>query len=100
MRWRKTSNLIIAIILSIAYTIVSFLNIIGPLHMDATGTMNEPGPLSVYTIIYWLVSLAVTWGIYFYWRKKPELLFFTLLILGIVIIVAEIFLWGWMGSAS
>ena len=98
MRWKKISNIITAYILSIAYTIVTLLNIIGPMHMNDQGTINYAGHLTFYSIIYWIISLAITWGIYFLLRKKPEILFFTLIILGMLIIIAENFLWASMGS--
>lgn len=97
MRWKKKSNFIIACVLSLAYTIVTLLNIIGPLHINRLGTINTLGPLSAYSVIYWFLSLVITWGVYFYLRKKPETLFFTLIIMGIIIIIVENFLWGWMG---
>lgn len=98
MRWKKVSNLITAIILSLAFAIVTLLNIIGPLHMNAQGSMNTLGMLSVYSFIYFIISLIILWSIYFYLKHKPEFLFFTLIILGIIIIIVENFLWAWMGS--
>ena len=98
MKWKGTSNLIIAIILTLAYCMVTFLNIIGPLHTNDMGTINKLGPLAVYSIIYFIIALMVTWGIYFLLRKKHEILFFVLIIVGIIFIIAENFLWGWMGS--
>ena len=98
MRWKKVSDLIVAIILSIAYTIATLLNVIGPLHMNDTGGMNALGALAVYSIIYWLIALIITWGLYFYLKKKTEALFFILIIVGIALIILENFLWGWMGS--
>lgn len=98
MRWKRISNLILVVILSIAYTIVTLLNIIGPLHMNETGQMNELGMLAFLSILYWIFSLIITWGVYFYLKKKAEILFFTLIILGIGIIIIENFLWAWMGS--
>lgn len=99
MIWkRKNSNLIVAAILSLAYTIVTLLNIIGPLHVNATGQVNQIGWLAGVSILYWVAALVITWGTYFILRKKPEILFFTLIVMGIVIIVFENYLWGLMGS--
>lgn len=98
MRWKKTSNFIIAILFTIAFTITTLLNIIGPLHMNATGSMNTLGFLSLYSFIYYLCSLLLLWAVYFYLRHKPEWLFFVLVSMGIIIIVAENYLWGSMGS--
>ncbi|OGT36462.1 MAG: hypothetical protein A3F11_11780 [Gammaproteobacteria bacterium RIFCSPHIGHO2_12_FULL_37_14] len=98
MRWQKRSNLIIVIILSFAFTIATLLNIIGPLHTDATGKINTSIALSIYSFIYFIVSLSIIWGLYFYLKNKPKLLFYLLIILGIIIIIIENFLWGWMGS--
>ena len=98
MKWKRKSNFIIVLILSIAYTITTILNIIGPLHINNTGSINKLGALSIYSIIYWIIALLFTWVVYFSLRKKPEFLFFTLIILGITIIIAENFMWGWMGS--
>lgn len=99
MIWkRKGSNLIVAIILSIAYVIVTFLNVIGPFHINAVGNINIPGMLPFYSIIYLLISLLITWSLYFYLKEKPEILFFLLMILGILIIFIEIFIWGSVGS--
>ncbi|EKD70658.1 MAG: hypothetical protein ACD_46C00456G0004 [uncultured bacterium] len=98
MHWKKFSNFIIAIILTIAFTITTLLNVIGPLHIDATGKIYEPGPILIYSIIYYIVSLFILWGTYFYFKKKHELLFFTLIILGIVIIIGENFIWAKLGT--
>lgn len=98
MKWKSIGNLITIIILSIAYTIVTLLNVIGPLHTNETGNINPLSAITVYSIIYWIVALIVTWSVYFYMRNKPEILFFTLVILGIAIIITEVFLWGWTGS--
>jgi hypothetical protein len=99
MRWKKArSNIIVTIILSIAYVIVTLLNIIGPLHMDSTGGINPLGALSLVSLLYLGFALAFTWLLYFSLRQKAELLFFLLIISGIVLIVFENFLWGWMGS--
>lgn len=97
MRWSKSFNFVIVIILSIIYTVVTLLNIMGPLHMNATGAITKPGLLSIYSIIFWLFSLLMTWLVYFLLRNKSEALFFILIILGIVLIIAENFLWAWMG---
>jgi len=98
MKWKKKSNIIIVIILTIIYTIVTLLNIIGPLHINTVGSFNTLGNLAVYSIIYWIASLIITWGIYFTLRKKPEILFFTLIIIGIALIIIENFLWAGYGS--
>jgi hypothetical protein len=97
MRWKRKSNIIIAYILTIIYTIVTLLNLIGPLHMNGVGTINKEGALAEYSILYWVVSLLITWGIYFSLRKKPEALFFILIVLGIALIIAENFLWAIIG---
>lgn len=99
MKWKSKPNFPIALILSLAYSIVTLLNIIGPLHMNAQGNINQPGALSLASFFYFLVSLGITWGLYAFLRKKPEVLFFTLIIVGIFLIFLEIFLWGWMGSS-
>ncbi len=98
MRWKKNANIIIVCILSLAYTIVTLLNIIGPLHMNAAGSMNQLGMLSIYSLVYCGLALLLTWTIYFKFNDKPELLFFLLMILGIAIIILEVFIWGLMGS--
>lgn len=99
MKWRKkASNIIIASILSIAYIVVTLLNIIGPLHINQTGNINPLGALSYYSVVYLIFSLALTWGLYYSLRKKPELLFFILIIVGIALIIFANFLWGWIGS--
>jgi len=99
MLWkRRESNLIVVSLLSIAYTVVTLLIIIGPLHMNSTGGINHMGKLAICGVVYWIMSLLVSWGLYFAFRKDPEPLFFTLLALGIALIVAEVYLWGIMGS--
>lgn len=99
MRWKKASDTIVAVILSIAYTIVTLMNIIGPLHItDTGGVMNPLGSVAVYSIIFWVFALIITWGVYFYLRKKPGLIYFILIAIGIVLIILEVFLWGWLGS--
>jgi hypothetical protein len=98
MRWKKrSSNLIVVSILSIAYTIVTLLIIIGPLHVNSAGNMYHLSAETVYALIFWLVALTSSWVIYLGLRNRPELLFFTLILSAIVIIIAEVFLWGWLG---
>ena len=95
MIWKKRhSNLIVVAVLSIAYTIVGLLVTIGPLHMNNTGEINQLGFNFVYIVAYWLLALAVSWGLYFVLRNKPEICFFTLIVAGIAIIITEVFLWG------
>lgn len=96
-RWKKLSNLIIALILTITFAITTFLNLIGPIHMNASGSFNGPGSLSIYSLIYFIFSFALLWGLYFSLRSKPELLFFLLIIFGIVVIVVDNFLWATVG---
>jgi len=99
MKWKKkASNFIVVVILSLAYTIVTLLNIIGPLHANLSGGINHLGWLAVYSVIYLVAALVVSWGLYFNLKNKPEFLFFTLIILGIVIIIVEVFIWGFIGS--
>lgn len=97
MRWKRISNIIVASILTIVYFVVTALNVIGPLHINNAGTINKIGPLAEYSVLYLFAALIITWGVYFYLKTKPEILFFTLIILGIVIIIAENFLWAWIG---
>lgn len=93
MRWKKNSNFIIVVILSIAYTYVAFLNIMGPLHppiISIKGPEDHPG----FALIYWIIALAVTWSIYYFLRKRPGLFAtLVLIIVGIAFIFAGIFLW-------
>ena len=98
MKWKINSNLIVILVFSIAYTVVTLLNIIGPLHMNSVGNINKLSAITVYSIIYWILALLISWVVYFRLRKKPEILFFTLLILGMSFIMLEVFLWGWIGS--
>jgi len=99
MVWKKKlSNIIVAALLSVAYTIVTLMNVIGPLHSNMSGEINQISSLAAYSVIYWLFSLAITWTLYFKFRSKPEFLFFTLIILGIALIIIEVFIWGAHGS--
>lgn len=91
MRWKKASNLIIAIILSLAFTIVIVLNSIDSMHIYKLRAV------SVYGCIYWILSLIILWGLYVYLRRNQELLFFVIIIVGIVLIILETILWGWVG---
>lgn len=95
--WKEFTNTIIVIILSVVYTVVTILNIIGPLHINKTGAINQPGILVLYSILFWVFSLLITWFVYFSLRKKPEASFFILIALGIVLVITENFLWGWTG---
>jgi hypothetical protein len=97
MRWKRISNFITVIILSGALVVTTLLNMIGPLHMNATGGMAQPDNLTIYSFLYLLGALALLWITYFILRHKPEILFFTLIISGIFLIIGENFLWAWMG---
>lgn len=99
MKWRNTTNLVISILLSFAYTVVTVLNIIGPLHMNKSGSINNlPKSLFVASLVYWIVSLLLTWFIYFLFKKYPEFLFFCLIFFGIFFIIFQNFVWAWIGS--
>lgn len=99
MRWKtKNSNVIVASLLSIIYTIVTLLVLIGPLHINSAGNINQLSALALYVIIYWFCAIMFTWFLFAAFRKKPEFLFFALMISSIVIIIIGIFLWGLVGS--
>jgi hypothetical protein len=98
MRWKSKPNFAIALILSFIYAIVTLLNIIGPMHMNAQGGMNSPGIVLYQSIVYLVMALVITWETYIILRDKPKALFFTLIILGIAFILTNIFLWGWVAS--
>ena len=99
MKWKiKESNFIVACLFSFAYTIVTLLVIIGPLHMNSTGNINSLDYLSLNIVFYWLGALVLNWSLYLWLRKKPEILFFTLILLGMAVIVLEVFIWAWVGS--
>ena len=98
MRWKKFSNFIIVIILSLAYVFITFMNVIGPLHMNAKGGMNGPGILPGYGMGYLIVSLVVTWTCYLYFQKKTETVFFLTLIVGIIFLIIGAFLWHLAGG--
>lgn len=93
MRWKRTSMFIIVMILSLAYTYVSFLNFIGPLHrpiLTIQGTEGHP----LFVVGYWLISLLISWGIYFKFRTKPSMWHtLILLLVGVALIFSGIFLW-------
>jgi hypothetical protein len=100
MIWKiKHSNFIIAIILTIVYTVTTLLNIIGPLHMNATGGMNEPGKLAAASVLYFFIAVTFTWVVYFLLRDKPKVLFFTLVISALCIIIFDNYLWSVWGSS-
>ena len=95
MKWKRhNANLIVVALLSLAYTIVTLMMIIAPLHMNSLGDMNQVSGYSLYAIAYWAFALAISWYVYIVLQHKPSLQFFTLMILGIVIIIVEIFLWS------
>lgn len=95
MKWKKQkSNLIVVSLLSIAYTIVTLMMIIAPLHMNSMGGVNQVSGHSLYAIVFWVFALVVSWYLYAALRHKPELLFFVLMMLGVVLIIAEIFLFS------
>lgn len=96
MRWKKVSNFILVIILTIAITITTLLNVIGPLHTNELGAINQLGAISLYSIIYFVFSISLLWGLYFYLKNKTELLFFILIVVGVLLIIAENFLWALM----
>jgi len=99
MKWKSKPNLLIALIFSFAYIIVTVLDVIGPLHINAQGDINRIGELSLFSFIYLLVAWVITWLLYFILHKKHEVLFFTLMIVGILLIILEPFLWGLLGSS-
>ncbi len=95
MRWKKQkSNLIVVSLLSIAYTIVTIMMLIAPMHMNSMGNINQVSGHALYAIMFWVLALVLSWYLYAVLRSKPELLFFVLMILGIVLIIAEIFMFG------
>lgn len=98
MKWKPaTANFQIVVILTICYTVVTMLNIIGPLHTDAAGEINQSWGLAILSILYWSIATFMTWAAYFFLQERPKVLFFTLMILGITVIVTQNFLWAWWG---
>ena len=94
MRWKKKANFILAVIFSFIYSGVTFLSMIGPLHINSIGGMNQINQHSVvYNIMYWMIALVLTWHLYFTFKNRPRLLFFTLIIVGISLIIGEDFVW-------
>jgi hypothetical protein len=96
MKWKKISNFILAIIFSVILAITTLLNILGPLHMNASGTVSHLGTLSIYSAIYFIFSLVLLWGLYFYLKEKTKILFFSLIVVGILLMIFENFLWAFM----
>lgn len=93
MRWNKMLTLIITVILSLAYAIVSLLNLIGPLHPRIASIK---GPLihPLLCLAYLVICLIISWSIYFYYRKKPSRFsFFLTVLVGIAFIFSGVFLW-------
>lgn len=99
MVWKKhKSNLIVAAFLSIIFTIETLLLVIGPLHIDSTGGMFTVSYETTSAVIFWIFALLLTWSFYFTFRKYPEFLFFLLIVYGITVIIAEIFMWAHFGT--
>lgn len=99
MIWKKRhSNLIVAIIFSIFFTITTLLLVIGPLHINAVGGMFSVSYETLSAVIFWALSVVLTWSFYFTFRSYPAFLFFLLMLYGIAIIIAEVFMWGHFGS--
>ena len=98
MRWKSKPNFAIALILSFIFIVMTLLDIIGPMHMNAQGGINPAGAFAVQSIIFLVMALVITWETYIILRDKPKASFFTLIIFGIAFILADIFLWGWLAS--
>lgn len=94
MRWKHVTNKIFVVILSLVYTIILLLNIIAPLHANAQGNINPLGMHTVYSIGAWALSLLITWCVYFFLNKKPEILFFVLVIFAVAAIILQNFFLG------
>ena len=91
MKWDKSSNYIIAVFFSIAYVLVTWLNLIAPLHIPQ---INIEGPTfhPYISLVYLAISLAVTWSIYFFFKKPDKVSFFLPFIVGIALILIGLFL--------
>lgn len=99
MVWKKrNSNLIVAVVLSVIITMETLLLVIGPLHINSTGGMFTVSYETLSAFIFWVFALLLTWSFYFTFRKHPEFLFFLLIVYGIAVIIAEIFMWGHFGT--
>jgi hypothetical protein len=98
MRWKSQPNFAVALILSFIYIVMTLLDIIGPMHINAQGGTNPPGAFAAQSIIFLMMSLVITWETYALLRDKPKAAFFTLIILGIIFILIDLFFWGWLGS--
>ena len=99
-KWKAKPNLAVTLILTLVFVIATLLNILGPLHTDASGQISPPTDLSIYSLLYLIVSLLIIWGLYFSLYKKPKLLFYILITVGMLIIILENFLWAWIGSQN
>ncbi len=99
MVWKKNkSNLIVAIVLSMVFTIETLLLVIGPLHINSTGGIYPVSYETLSAVIFWVFALLLTWSFYFTFKKYPEFLFFLLIVYGIAVIIAEMFMWAHYGS--
>lgn len=94
MRWRKVSSFVIAVFSSIAYAIVTFFFLLG----TTPTPINVPKQYShnlLFSFIYLLVALMITWWLYFQHRNKATAFSFYLsIILPIVLILIGLFLWA------
>ncbi|HTM64254.1 MAG TPA: hypothetical protein VL360_07110 [Gammaproteobacteria bacterium] len=93
MKWKKQhSNLLIVSLLTLAYTAITLMMLIGPLHVNSVGEISRMGALSLYSLVYWIFAIWISWTLFTVLRKRPALSFFVLLIVGMILILGELFL--------
>lgn len=92
MDWKST-DFIVAIMFSIAYFLVAFLNYIGDWHAPVV-TLLGPKIHPLYCLGYLITALFITWSIYFLTRLHANrATFFIAIFVGIGLIFSGIFLW-------
>lgn len=93
MKWKKHhSNLLIVSLLTVAYTAITLMMVIGPLHVNSAGDISKMGASSLYALVYWIFAVCVSWLLFVVLRNRARLSFFVLLIVGIILILGELFM--------
>lgn len=98
MRWKKITNFVLAIFFSVAYFIVALFTLVGTTHPPAVTDPNAPPQALPHhpwlSLVYLVLALLISWGVYYYFREKSGFASFLVTILvGIGVICAGIVFW-------
>lgn len=102
MKWKKHANLVLAVVFTFAYVIMTLFLLLGTSHppsiANPLGVSTILTPYPLFGLLYLILALIISWGIYYFLQDKEGALpFFISLFISMAIFIVGIFVWmAWM----